>query len=53
MVQGMDYTKQLAIWRKKRERAHAMLASGMERKDIAKKLGISRQRLSQIENARK
>lgn len=47
----MTYKQQQAIWRKRRERLAALLAAGVARKEIAKRLGISRQRLSQIERA--
>ena len=48
---AVKYRKQQAIWRKRRERLAALLAAGLARKEIAKRLGISRQRLSQIERA--
>lgn len=46
------YEKLKVIWLKKRQRTLELLASGMPRKDVAKKMGITRQRLSQIENAK-
>lgn len=48
----MDYKKQLEQWRKRRKKALAMIASGIERKRIARILGITRQRLSQIERGK-
>ena len=45
----MDYKKQLAVWRKRRKKVAALLAVGMPRKEIARRLGITRQRLSQLE----
>jgi transcriptional regulator len=45
----MDYKKQQAEWLKRRITALAWVAAGMPRKDIAKRLKITRQRLSQIE----
>jgi len=45
----MDYDKQLKVWKRRREKVAALLASGVRRKDIAKRLGITRQRLSQLE----
>lgn len=44
----MDYIKFLAISAKRRERARAMKLSGMSTIEIAKKLGISRQRVYQL-----
>ncbi len=46
----MDYDKKLAEWRERRVKALAWLEAGMARKDIAKRLKISRQRLSKIES---
>lgn len=48
----MNYKKMLAVWRKRREKALAMIAAGVDRKRIAATLGITKQRLSQIENGK-
>jgi transcriptional regulator with XRE-family HTH domain len=48
----MDYKKQKIAWRKRREKVLALIEAGVSRKAIAKRLGFSRQRLSQIENGK-
>ena len=45
---GMDYKKLLATYAKRRERAKAMRLAGLSALEIAKRLGISRQRVYQI-----
>ena len=45
----MDYAQQKAEWLRRRITALAWVEAGMPRKDIAKRLKITRQRLSQIE----
>jgi len=45
---GMDYSKFLAISAKRRERARALRLAGMSAIEIAKKLGVSRQRVYQL-----
>jgi len=44
-----EYDKKLLVWNERRVRALAWLEAGMPRKEIAKRLKITRQRLSQIE----
>ena len=46
----MDYKKQLVIWAKRRRQALHWVAKGVPRKEVAKRLGITRQRLSMIES---
>lgn len=48
----MNYKRQLELWRKRREKIAALLAKGITRTEVARRLGISKQRLSQIENAK-
>lgn len=42
------YKKQLKVWAKRRERIVALFDSGWTRADIARRLGITRQRVYQI-----
>jgi len=46
----MDYAKKLQTWRERRITAMAWIGAGMPRKEVAKRLKITRQRLSQIES---
>ena len=49
LYSGMsEYLKQLAKFRRRREKILAMVASGMKRSAVAKALKISRQRVNQI-----
>ena len=49
----MDYKKKKALWAKRRLGVITMLSQGVPRKVIAARLGISRQRLNQIESEEK
>lgn len=45
----MDYIEKLKVWKLRRSYALSLITGGMARKDVAKKLRITRQRLSAIE----
>ena len=51
MENNLEYSKQLIAWRERRVRAMAWLEAGMPRREIATRLCITRQRLSQLEAA--
>ena len=51
-MRHMNYEKQKLLWRKRRQKITDLLAAGVARKYIARQLGITRQRLSQLERAK-
>lgn len=44
----MEYDKQLIQWAKRRRKALELVDKGIKRRIVATRLGITRQRLSQI-----
>lgn len=44
----VSYKTSLALWRKRRERILRLSKQGLTKSDIARRLGVSRQRVHQI-----
>jgi DNA-binding CsgD family transcriptional regulator len=45
MVAAMTYKQQQAIWRKRRAKLQRLLAEGLKPAEVARQMGISRQRI--------